>query len=458
MERNAAVSRLRQIAPVIQDLHPEVVPFLLKITSLGKDAICKELVDHVDIDTLARNTQILFDDATGLYRETLEWNEKGVEICMTLKRRKGKNSHATLARDVMELFTYICGLRQFPIDVLSNYTPPAREKSTHTAPPDNAQLLDRISELSTTMDNLNVTLQTQLSKIECEIQGLRSQINAGSHFVEGTVLIPKPSDALHNDTDRGNTITRPEAPGHWGTRSATISDDANGVARQQPERDADRQRDTSPQRHTSRVKRATNVIASHGNRKAKQRMHPPRPVEDNKETMVIGTSMVRGQGPLLNKAGVNACCYTNPGCLIPQIAPRLLDLVKEVKPAQIVIHCGGNDLEREDAVTVFHKYVQMIDSIRAHSSSSDIILSTIAPRKQNARLNRSIISFNNLLRRLADSADKLYYAECAPIGLSYYTKDKVHFNARGKWYFARKLAETVKKCVNFPKLFTRDIT
>ena len=128
--------------------------------------------------------------------------------------------------------------------------------------------------------------------------------------------------------------------------SVTLLGCVNGVARQRPERGADRQRDTgvsSPQRHTSRAKRATNVTASSRNRKAKQRTHPPRPVEDNKETMVIGTSLARGQGPLLNKAGVNACCYTNSGCLIPQIAPRLPDLVKEVKPAQIVIHCGGND-------------------------------------------------------------------------------------------------------------------
>ena len=173
--------------------------------------------------------------------------------------------------------------------MLSNYTPPAREKSTHTAPPDNARLLDRISELSTTMDNLNVTFQTQLSKMECEMQRLRSQLNAATHFVEGTVFIPKPSDALHNnDTDREHTIARPEASGDADQRCV------NGVARQRPERVADRQRDkgvTSSQRHTSSAKRATNVTASSGNRKAKQRTHPPRPVEDNKETMVIGTSL-----------------------------------------------------------------------------------------------------------------------------------------------------------------------
>ena len=88
---------------------------------------------------------------------------------------------------------------------------------------------------------------------------------------------------------------------------------------------------------------------------------------------------------------------------------------------------------------MFYKYGQMIDSIRAHSSNSDIILSTIAHRKQSALLNRNIFRFNHLLRRLDDSADKLYYAERAPIGLSYYKKDKVHFNARGKRYFARSV-------------------
>ena len=67
------------------------------------------------------------------------------------------------------------------------------------------------------------------------------------------------------------------------------------------------------------------------------------------QVIVIGTSLVRGLSLELNKLGHDAIGYTNPGCRIEHIMPRVNGMVPHKFVGTLLLLCAGNDCEVKSA-------------------------------------------------------------------------------------------------------------
>jgi hypothetical protein len=86
----------------------------------------------------------------------------------------------------------------------------------------------------------------------------------------------------------------------------------------------------------------------------KNRVDTPRNVPNHRdkpktELIFIGTSLVRGIGLELNKLGLDAIGYCNPGCCIEHISPRILNMIPKSYEGAVALQMAGNDCEQHEA-------------------------------------------------------------------------------------------------------------
>lgn len=163
------------------------------------------------------------------------------------------------------------------------------------------------------------------------------------------------------------------------------------------------------------------------------------------QTVVIGSSLVRGLGPELAAQGVNATCYTYPGATIPVIRKRVGHILTERhQPRQIVLQCGGNDLEAVPTDRVVSQYDALIREIRQRCPSATIVLSKIPLRKHNVELHRKIDMLNTYLENRGKRGDGVIYVTVTSDSLAHFKHDLVHFNTTGVKVFGRRLAACLK--------------
>ena len=110
--------------PVLQDIDGDVATLLTHEGLLPTEEIVIALTDFIDIDTVRSCRTQLFDLAVGQLHESLSDADHSQTLVLRLKSRRGNNAHAAYARDLVELFHYICGISaSFPQDALTSPCP-----------------------------------------------------------------------------------------------------------------------------------------------------------------------------------------------------------------------------------------------------------------------------------------------------------------------------------------------
>ena len=163
----------------------------------------------------------------------------------------------------------------------------------------------------------------------------------------------------------------------------------------------------------------------------------------NADTYVIGTSLTRGLGARLKQHGVDGTVICYPGATIPNIRSRLRYILpKDNQPREIILQCGGNDLESQSVGKVSFQYDCLIEDVRKLCPKSAIMISKIPPRGHSTTTLRKIDALNENLSSKSDIGNQVTLANACP----YFSRDQVHFNKRGFDVYAAKLAQSV---INF---------
>ena len=170
------------------------------------------------------------------------------------------------------------------------------------------------------------------------------------------------------------------------------------------------------------------------------------------ETVIIGTSLTRGVGEQLRKRGVDSTCFSYAGTQIPHIRSRVAHILNtHQQPANVILQCGGNDLETQPAEKVIAHYESLVGIVRARCPKSNIILSRVPYRRRGRNLNSKINCLNSYLESRGNRNDGISYVDACPPSLDMFKKDLVHFNVKGLKFYADKLSNFV----SFPPLNSR---
>ena len=98
--------------------------------------------------------------------------------------------------------------------------------------------------------------------------------------------------------------------------------------------------------------------------------------------VVIDSSLTRGLSTELNTNGVDSIGFVYPGSTIPRLR-RQINQIGLSKTEQVVVLCGGNDLDTMSPATVVKNYDAMIHDIKRHAPSATIHVINIPPRGEN---------------------------------------------------------------------------
>lgn len=208
------------------------------------------------------------------------------------------------------------------------------------------------------------------------------------------------------------------------------------------------QQPTSSNFKTASTGQVPEVIITRTSRTSSTKQLPKQVSRD--KLVVIGTSLVRGQGAALQKEGVDAICYSYPGCEIPFIRSRVSSILSpRVQPKNIHLQCGGNDASSRDAHLVVKEYDALIREVKRCCPGATITTNTIPPRGSDERVLQRIQQINTYLRNRGKRGDDVNCIDVQPDFPRHFSPDKVHFSKTGKTLYARKLADYY---VNFPPL------
>ena len=175
------------------------------------------------------------------------------------------------------------------------------------------------------------------------------------------------------------------------------------------------------------------------------------------DVIVIGTSLVRGVATGLNVRGVNTVSYTNAGCTIPHILPRLHNMIPTDFKGTLVLQLAGNDCSQIDAESVILRYELLLKEVSRIAPDCHVILGAIPPRTGNEFTKYRIKCVNDFLHHTCLFSKSYTFMEC-PLHLSsmYFKKDNVHFNNVGLNLYVSNLHKTL--CQVFQMLTAPDLT
>ena len=159
---------------------------------------------------------------------------------------------------------------------------------------------------------------------------------------------------------------------------------------------------------------------------------------------VIGTSLVRGVATELCKHNIDALAYTYPGAPIPRLVGRLRHIINQDN-SNIVLQCGGNDLELASPAAVVREYDHLISEVRQLAPNAHIYISAIPPRKGRAHILEDIAKVNTYLSNRGRRGDNVTCMHVCPTDLHNFCRDKVHFNDRGRKEYGVAMASVLKR-------------
>ena len=159
------------------------------------------------------------------------------------------------------------------------------------------------------------------------------------------------------------------------------------------------------------------------------------------DTVIIGTSLVRGVSSNLHKRNIDNVSYCYPGAEIPIIRSRINSVLpRNGRPRQVFLQAGGNDLESHPADQVIKQFDKLIHQVKSRcSNATTILLGRIPPRRHPA-LTDKIKKVNTYLNNRGMRGDNVKFVDCCPSFPSQFSRDRVHFNSEGAKVYADKLA------------------
>ena len=175
------------------------------------------------------------------------------------------------------------------------------------------------------------------------------------------------------------------------------------------------------------------------------------PAQDS--VYIVGSSLVKSLGEEVNDRGINASAFQYAGCDTRQIRQRVPHIFPKngTKPANVVLLCGGNDAAKRPSDTVIDDYENLIKEVKRECPNSNIILSSIPPRKTNQTILDKITDVNDYLKDRAKLSDKVYFVDVVPKEYSMFKKDKTHFNRKGLNELARAMRCALINFAGFQK-------
>ena len=164
------------------------------------------------------------------------------------------------------------------------------------------------------------------------------------------------------------------------------------------------------------------------------------------QVAVIGTSLVRGLGPRLNKRGFEVSSFVYAGCEIPMLCDRIENILNDnYQPDAVVLQCAGNDLENgRPSSQVVQQLDYLIHEVKRCCPRAKIMLNQIAPRGNNSELLENISMVNTFICNVSrKKTNRVVSCEACPIMYRHYQRDGVHFNHAGKQLYANAMAKTL---------------
>ena len=174
-------------------------------------------------------------------------------------------------------------------------------------------------------------------------------------------------------------------------------------------------------------------------------------VPDKPSVAIIGTSLVRGLAHRVSRQQVSATSFMYPGCELPVLRDRVPAIFSgDFNPDVVVLQCAGNDLANGHPVAeVVQQLDSLIHDIKSRCPDADIIVNKIPPRGHNNELLKNIEMVNEYISDMSKAkGSRVFSSDACPKSFRYYRKDEIHFNHKGKQFFAQEML----KVLNFPRL------
>ena len=212
--------------------------------------------------------------------------------------------------------------------------------------------------------------------------------------------------------------------------AALADDDDKAVVDDDDEHSGSPELNTEWQQATNRKR--------YGKTKPKNRQHDSRI-----KVSIIGSSLVRGLGPLTNRDTIDAISYTNGGCSIQHIEPRL-DSMARPDDDVIVLAAGTNNVPRESVATIITRLRRMIDNARQLRPKASLIVPEIPRRYDEPGLNGKIAKINAFIRHKCSTNDTLH-SITHNFTREDYAKDGLHLNRQGKAKYAQQITRIIQQ-------------
>ena len=287
-----------------------------------------------------------------------------------------------------------------------------------------------IKKLTTSNDNLGreISKYKGIKKYvknsdDCQVEKLTEQL----HVAEAKLSSIKDhvistADALISslENDHINVIQTPHSLRESRPNTASRSPPCNVGARLEPRRRPTVEAPQVPQVLDTRVRTCA----------AARTQAAPGSSTSSPQVVTIGSSLVRDQGKLLQRQGINCTCHTYSGTVLPFIKSRVPNILTEqCQPEYVHLMCGGNDLDNHNVDEVCQAYERLICEVKRCFPYSTVVVNTFPPcRKNDRKLCEKIRQFNGyLLKKGANTYDESVICfDVYPDFPKFYKSDHVH--------------------------------
>ena len=163
----------------------------------------------------------------------------------------------------------------------------------------------------------------------------------------------------------------------------------------------------------------------------------------NPPTIVIGTSQVRNLGLALNRSGVDAIAYSNGGCSIHHIAPRIKHMIPAGFDGQVVLQVGGNDISSMLTEDVIQRYDSLLNDVFKHAPKCHVFTCAI-PTRQHVLFDYKRHVVNDHLHFTSLFTNRMTFIDCPDYNSSHFKRDKIHLNTNGFCLYVSKVCSHLK--------------
>ena len=163
-----------------------------------------------------------------------------------------------------------------------------------------------------------------------------------------------------------------------------------------------------------------------------------------KRLVIIGSSMVRGLGPMVDGEEFSAIGYTNPGATAQRLTHHVADMTRGPDCDAIVVAGGTNNVPHQSVSECTHAIKELVDTVSSHNPTSRIIVPDIPHRYDHPNLNKKIDSINKYIKTLC-SRNRQYHHLQHDFTTGDYNRDGLHLNDSGKAKYALEIRHAARK-------------